>query len=252
MPELLAMLVAGVVQGILEWLPVSSEGFVAAALLYFGCSPRVSVDLALLAHGGTMAAAALYFRRELAQGLRSSSLRRGIVPFLASSTAFTAAAGLPLYRFVTSLDSRAMTALLGISLLATGLLARVRWVRGSKVVEDLTLLDGVVAGLAQGAAVIPGISRSGSTILALMLLGLPPSEAVKASFIMSIPASAGAVLLAWPADSLLPVAVMVACSLAAGLLSIGLISRAASSAPSAFPVALGVICLLSLLAPSPP
>lgn len=252
MPELLAMLIAGLIQGILEWLPVSSEGFVTATLLYLGYSPQASVSLALLAHGGTMAAAILYFRRELAQGLMHPDFRRGLVPFLASSIALTAAVGIPLYRTVMSLDSRAMTALLGFSLLATGLLARVRRLGGFKRIESLTLLDGALAGLAQGAAVIPGVSRSGVTILVLMLLGLPPGEAVKASFIMSIPASAGAVVLAWPAGSLLSTAAMVLCSLAASLLSIGLVSRAASSMPSVFPAALGLICLLSLLAPSSP
>ena len=211
--NILQALFLGVLQGITEFLPVSSSGHLALAQYLFGLKePQLFFNVAV--HVGTLMAVFLVFRSDLLQILRECfSLfcrPRSSPPHSAGSVAPTgvkmalmilvgsiptALIGLLLRdifeRFFTS------PAVVGVFLWTTGLvLIWSRWPRfNRKQLDTPNLLDALVIGLAQGTAISPGLSRSGVTITAGLLLGLRPELAFRFSFLLSIPAILGALAL---------------------------------------------------------
>jgi len=192
----------GVIQGIFEWLPVSSEAVIALVLTYLGKSPAASVNSAVFLHLGTAFAATVYFRSEyievldtvrdyLSSGL---STEYSLTDFLAISTIVTGVTGFLGYVFLLQLvpDSPSVfTAIVGLFLLLTGLMQLYTGSESRKS-EDSTRTDSLFTGLLQGISVVPGISRSGSTVFGLLYRGFDPEEAFRLSFLMSVPAVLGA------------------------------------------------------------
>ncbi len=194
----------GVLQGVVEWLPVSSEGLVAAAYsLLEGESLDDAVGYALWLHMGTMPAALVVLRREVASLVREAWRRPGkpspLLMFLVVATALSMAVALPLALVLGELSGlvgASAMGVVGVLMLATGALQ----MRGAKPgVRDRTRLapsDALLAGVAQGLSVLPGLSRSGLTVAALLGRGVEKREALVISFLMSIPASAAAAMYA--------------------------------------------------------
>lgn len=194
--------ILGLVQGLTEFLPVSSSAHLALAQAFFGFSePMLTFDIAL--HFATMIATVVYFRQDLIHlsgqwfsGLVRSEARKTqgwtIGWAMIVGTAFTVAIGLPLKPVVERLSTSIL--FVGVALLVTGGLLFVA--SSLKVKSGKTKIStGIPVGLAQGIAVIPGISRSGSTIVMGMITGLSPEEAFRFSFLLSLPAVLGATLL---------------------------------------------------------
>jgi len=193
----------GLVQGIFEWIPISSEGIVAllSQLLIKDFRP---IDVALFLHMGTFFAVLIYFRKEWRQVLllRDKNLLR----FLSISTIISLAIGFLLYNLVGDMFlGSGLLLLTGIGLLFTAYFHK----KKKRFKMSPTKLA-LVAGAMQGLAVIPGLSRSASTIFALSLSKEKPSEILKISYMMSAPivfASSAYLLLknpiviidAWPA-----------------------------------------------------
>lgn len=163
----------GAVQGIAEWLPVSSEGVVAAIqTLAFGAELSDAVAFSLWLHLGTALAAAAALRKDAAAAARNV-LRNPTRPtpstaFLIVATLVSAPLGLALLAgfggFSERIGGLAMV-LVGALMLVTGavlLRGRRRGV-GGRTREDVRLLDAALAGIAQGLAALPGLSRSGLT-----------------------------------------------------------------------------------------
>ena len=233
-PWLVAILV-GIVQGVLEWLPVSSEGSVALVLtLVANSSPEVAVQYALFLHAGTAVAATTYYRGDVWTLLRRlPSWRptgafegdRAEVTFLATATLSSALVGGAAYTVLEGLASElaggAFVALIGGLLIVTGVVQRVAD-QGAEAVADgagadgagaavegaadgqrPTLFDALLVGGLQGLAILPGVSRSGTTVSALLLRGHAGIDALRLSFLLSIPAAAGAGVLVL-ADTGLP------------------------------------------------
>ncbi|QPV64480.1 undecaprenyl-diphosphate phosphatase [Halosimplex litoreum] len=205
---LLALLV-GLVQGVLEWLPVSSEGGVALVVaLSTGESAFDATQFALFLHAGT-AAAGFAFYREEAVGLLGSvpewrprdafGTDRADLTFYGVASLVSGVVGLSLYAVLseaaTELAGGAFVAAVGALLVGTGLLQRAadRWGLGERATPDAA--DAVVVGICQGLALLPGVSRSGTTVSALLLRGHGGERALQLSFLLSIPASLGAGLL---------------------------------------------------------
>ncbi len=193
----------GVLQGVAEWLPVSSEGLVAAAYsLLEGESLDDAVGYALWLHVGTMPAALVVLRREVASLVREAWRRpekpSPLLMFLVVATALSMAVALPLALVLGELSGlvgASAMGVVGVLMLVTGALQ----IRGSKPERDRTRLavtDALVAGVAQGFSVLPGLSRSGLTVAALLGRGVEKREALVVSFLMSIPASAAAAVYA--------------------------------------------------------
>ncbi|RLG39102.1 MAG: hypothetical protein DRN91_00705 [Candidatus Alkanophagales archaeon] len=188
--------ILGAVQGVLEWLPVSSEGQSMLLMLkYLSISVSEAFSLAIFLHLGTMFAVLLRFRREFLHMVLNPTAKLSKLVILATlSTGVTA---VPLFFFVKNFKSGDMVSLLiGLMLIATGLLLRAaKTAYGRKKAEDLSGKEAFFLGLFQGLAILPGVSRSGTTITYLLLSGVEQGQALIVSFLISVPAVLGAVTL---------------------------------------------------------
>ncbi len=272
--ELWQALILGAVQGVTEWLPISSEGVLTLLQLHlFQRGVAESIAYALWLHMGTLIAVIVYFRGELAALLRvlprwvlrrqACSLKeRKLLDFLALSTLVTGAVGAPLLLLSlrVQLWGTAATALVGVLLIITGLLQRYAPRLGQRAVEQVSAWDAGLVGALQGLAALPGFSRSGFTISGLLLRGFSETAALRLSFLMSIPVIAGAQVLLelfrllrldpqsaqalWGLEALLGLSA----SATLGWLTIATLMQLARRWPFwAFAVALGVLSLASAL-----
>lgn len=193
----------GALQGVTEFLPVSSSGHVAIGALTLGV-PDMPLSMVVLLHAGTLVATVAVFARDIrdltlttARGLSrprellasdDGKLVAGVV--LASVP--TAIIGLLFEDAVESWSH--VPWIIGACLLVTAACV-LSTRRGGGALERLPAWAYLLVGVVQGLAVLPGVSRSGSTIAAAMLLGLTAREAFRFSFLLSLPAVTGAVLL---------------------------------------------------------
>lgn len=204
----------GLVQGVAEFLPISSSGHLSLAQNLLGLLSEAEADIFfdLLLHLGTLIAVCIVYRRDIAELFRDcygilrnlfakeggprhkTSRNHRLVILLIVGT-------LPLFPILLVKDYVEMlygnTIFIGCALLLTGCLLFVsdRMKHGRKRSGRTTLLDALLVGAAQAVAVVPGLSRSGSTISVGMLRGLDREFAVRFSFLLSIPAILGANIL---------------------------------------------------------
>ena len=193
-------IVEGLIQGLTEFLPVSSSGHLVIVPAMFGWE-EPPLGLTVLLHMGTLIALLIYFRLEiiglilgvLGKGEDPAGARR-IVRFLVIGTIPAVVAGLALGGFFEDAFQRPYES--SIELVITGLLL-VGMEKYGERARRHPLDDGRAGfiGVAQALAILPGISRSGSTIGAGLLAGLSREEATRFSFLLSIPAIAGAGVL---------------------------------------------------------
>ena len=201
--EVLKVIILGIIQGITEWLPVSSTGHM---LLFDELMPLhqsaefVSVFMVVVQLGSVLAVVVLFFRKLWPFGKEKSETRRTLTLWgkvlIASIPA--GAAGL---LFDDVIDSRlsvwpviaAALALYGIAYIILEKCVRIRTRINS--VDELTVRDSLIMGAFQMLALIPGTSRSGSTILGGMITGVSRPAAAEFSFFMALPVMAGASLL---------------------------------------------------------
>jgi undecaprenyl-diphosphatase len=197
-----------VVQGLTEFLPVSSSGHLGLLQWWFAPLRETNLSLSILLHLGTLAALLIYFRRDLYRmavallGRPAAAVdphdplagrETAYVGLLVAAMVPTALIGVLLKR--ASMDALTHPAWIGLFLLVTAaLLAAPRWLRRNDRARrrPVTLWQALLVGAVQGFAVLPGISRSGSTIVAGILAGMEDSDAARFSFHLSIPAILGA------------------------------------------------------------
>jgi len=193
-------LILGAVQGLTEFLPVSSSGHLALTqqLMPGFEQPGLLFDVVL--HLGTLVAVILYFRQDLKQ-LITSPFRRDIqsvqdrryLRLLIAGSVPTAIIGLAFKDTVEGLMHRPL--IVAGLLIVTGLLLFIAERFRSSGRKRLNLGDSLITGIAQGVAVLPGISRSGATIAVLLLRGVDGQTAARFSFLLALPAVGGAALL---------------------------------------------------------
>jgi len=199
--------VLGVVQGLAEFLPISSSAHLALAPWALGWKdPGLAFDVAL--HLGTLATVLWYFRREwgalVASALQIVRSRRVETPeqwrvvFLVIGTVPAAFAGL-LLEEAAETAFRA-PALMAVTLMVMGVLlwAADRFMPQARAIDQMTWRDALLVGVAQACALVPGFSRSGSTITGARLLGLDRTSAAVFSFLLSMPITAAAAVLKVP------------------------------------------------------
>jgi undecaprenyl-diphosphatase len=244
--------VLGAVQGLTEFLPISSSGHLAACGLLarrFGLGAvdvSPSLMFGVLLHVATLAAVVIYFRAHVADALRG--VPRGVAAIargrFGEAARTDAGVGLALAVCVGTIPTGVIGLLikgpteriegapvaLGMCFLSTAaLLAATRWWSGGA--RRLDWRAALVIGIVQGIAVLPGVSRSGATIAAGLALGLPREEAVRFSFLLSVPAIAGAALLEVRPREIalggqgLAVAIGCAAAFAIGIVSLVLLRR---------------------------
>jgi undecaprenyl-diphosphatase len=195
--------VLGVVQGLTEFLPISSTAHlkVVPVLLGWG-DPGVAFTAVIQL--GSIAAVLGYFREDLAKVLAavSRALRQGswgdpdarLGVAIALGTLPIVLAGLALKRFVPDYDNSILRSLTSIGIVSIGmaLLLAVAELVGSRRrrLESVRPRDGLLVGLAQALALVPGVSRSGSTLTASLFDGWQRAAAARFSFLLGIPAIA--------------------------------------------------------------
>ena len=184
----------GVLQGLTEFLPVSSSGHLALAQLLIPgfTQPGVLFDVTL--HVGTAAAVIWYERREILRWLSTSAGTR-LAGLLVLGTVATGVVAFPVKSVAESAFARPLW--IGIALILTGfVVGATRWLPGGDRDESrITWLDAAVVGLAQGMAVFPGLSRSGMTIATSLCVGLDRGWAARFSFLLGVPAILGVAVL---------------------------------------------------------
>ncbi len=186
----------GALQGLTEFLPISSSGHLVLGQALLGIK-QSGITFEVVLHLGTLLAVFIYFRARILLLIRSlydSSLKRErrIVGFLILGTVPAGIAGLLLNDFFEQAFSDPI--MTSFMLLVTGgILLATRFFKKGK--KPLGLAATVIMGIGQALAIMPGISRSGTTIASGMIFGVEPSEAAEFSFLLSIPAILGAVVL---------------------------------------------------------
>jgi undecaprenyl-diphosphatase len=184
----------GLLQGLTEFLPVSSSGHLALAQMLVPGFEQPGVVFDATLHVGTTLAVIWFERREI---VRWATSREGwrLGWLLVLGTLATAVVAFPLEHLAESAFSSLTW--VGVGLVVTAIVvAATRWVGGGTRDETTTGWRQVVAvGLVQGMAVFPGVSRSGSTILTGLASGLERSWAARFSFLLSVPAVLGATLV---------------------------------------------------------
>ncbi|MCM3761669.1 undecaprenyl-diphosphate phosphatase [Alkalihalobacillus oceani] len=203
-------LLIGFIQGISEFLPISSTAHLLLAKQIFAFDTPADSELVLevFLHAASLLAVILYFARELLRIVKDFTLyllykhekhynhyRFGCLLLLTTFVTMVAGKGLE-----SILGEQLTTvALIGASLIITGIflvLIEHGVDRGKR--KELTWRDGVLIGLGQALAVIPGISRSGSTLIAALWCGLSKEVALRYSFLLSIPIILGISILKLP------------------------------------------------------
>lgn len=182
--------ILGAIQGITEFFPVSSSGHLVIFQALFGLKePQLAFDIFL--HLGTIIAILIFFRKDIVS-LFSSDRKTGIFIVIASIPTFIIAILFKdIFEAFFSMPKLA-SCMLGV----TGgwlILASIGQ-RNRAGAAKLNLFNSILIGIAQGIAIIPGISRSGATIATGMLSGLDGEKCVRFSFLLSVPAVLGAVL----------------------------------------------------------
>lgn len=191
-------IVLGIVQGLTEFLPISSTGHLRIVPAFAGWEDPGAAFTAVT-QLGTMAAVVIYFRSDLWRIARAWTKSLFDPPVRKTLDAklgwFIVIGTIPIciFGFVFShqIETGARSLyLIGTTLIVLGLVLWVAELVGkrNRDIESLTLKDGVTIGFAQAAALIPGVSRSGATISAGLFLGLERAAAARYSFLLSVPA----------------------------------------------------------------
>lgn len=203
----------GLVQGIAEFLPISSSGHLSLLQNFFGLKSAEETNLFLdvLLHLGTLISVFIYYRHDLMDMIREfirgcgalvHPIEGEIHPPAARRMVLLIIVGtlplfivLPIKGYIDNLYGNNW--FIACALLVTGFLLFFsdRIAHGKKTERSATLLDAVLIGCSQALATVPGLSRSGTTISAALLLGCRREFAVRFSFLLSIPAVIGANIL---------------------------------------------------------
>jgi len=210
-------IIIAILQGLLEWLPISSSGQVMIiSTNFFSISPENAFSLAIWLHLGTTLAVLLKFRGDFIKIVKSfvpktfktTEIDMRKRKWLIYATLGTAITALPLYFVFKIIITETYTALQGdiITLIISGLLIITGIVLLiTKKVFGKNTLDGVpqtfipkdsfISGLVQGVSILPGISRSGVTVSAILLEKYDQDDALRLSFLMSVPVAFASIIV---------------------------------------------------------
>lgn len=232
---MLEIIILGIIQGLTEFIPISSSGhLVIAQTIFSGASDHLFLEFINV---GTLAALLVYFRKKIVSIVRDIFVHKQYK--LAANILITAVpAGLIGYLLA---DFISVTPFFGsvfvvmVTLAAVGivmvLLERLPKASAVKSGEVLSPLRAFVIGLAQVFALIPGVSRSGSTIIAGRLAGLNPAAAAEYSFLASLPIMVGVTLKILASDreylmaNIVPLTVGNVAAFVAGMVAIGFLMK---------------------------
>ena len=195
----------GFIQGVLEWLPISSEAFIVIVSQIFSVEANY-IDVALFLHLGTLMAVVTYFYKDWIDILLLRN--RDLFRFILYATIASIVTGLPTYLLIREAAiGPYILLIIGLGFIVTTILNKWSGHGIGRGVDQRKLA--VMTGLLQGIAVIPGISRSAITMFSLSMGRLKPHEILKLSYLISVPVvvlstiyltiNTPVVLKAWPA-----------------------------------------------------
>jgi len=203
----LQALVLGLLQGLSEFLPISSSAHLTLTPWFLGWSdPGLAFDVAL--HVGTLVAVAWYFRREWVALTRSGwrvVVQRAVrtpeewrVVFLVVATIPAAIVGVTIEQYAETALRAPRIIAVAMMVMGLGLWLGDRLAPRDRPLDHMRMRDAILVGIAQSFALIPGVSRSGATITGARLLGFDRQSAAVFSFLMSFPVIAAAAVLKAP------------------------------------------------------
>jgi|LSQX01.3.fsa_nt_gb undecaprenyl-diphosphatase len=193
----LEAILLGLLQGLTEFLPVSSSGHLVIAQHFLGIK-LPGVNFEVMVHFGTLLSIVWVFRKDLYRLIThftDEMEEKKLLLLLIIGTIPTGLMGLFLSSFFHEMFDKPFVA--GLMLLVTGcIIIAIQKINVRNMsIKEMSPWDAVLIGVFQGIAIIPGISRSGSTILGALWRGLRKEEAVRFSFLLALPAIAGASFL---------------------------------------------------------
>ena len=223
--------VLGIVQGVTEFLPISSSGHLILTQKLFGLEPDLFLNVAM--HFGTLVAVVIFYKNQLWQIVKHPFCKKAKLVYLA--TLPTVVIGFFAKMFLPSaLDGILLP--LGFALTFVLLLNSQFAKKQQRSLLTTSYKTGFLCGVVQGIAVLPGLSRSGATICFLKGCGTKNKDATELSFLMSIPVILGSIVLlgfdvvqTQTAVDILPVLVGMATSFVFGYLSLGILNKIAQS-----------------------
>lgn len=186
-------IVIGILQGLAEWLPISSKSF---SMLYLvglkGGDPSLAYFMSIWLHLGSFPAPLVVFRRQIVEAVRSitrpQAEGRRLLIFLVLGTLISGLVGVPLYYLTKEtlayVDERYFMISLGGLLLITGFIDLLTRFKGTRRENSVNSEDSISIGAAQGLAALPGVSRSGVTILAASWRGFVAEASASLSFML--------------------------------------------------------------------
>ncbi len=192
--DMIKVIILGIIQGVTEFLPISSSGHLVIFQYLFGINTD-QLTLTVFLHFGTVIPVIIIYWEDVKGILMFKKEQRRLSWLVLIGIIPTAILGFLFEDYIEGLFSSIQ--IVGYMLLITGLLIYLTE-RLSKVKFSLNEMkehNAIIVGLAQGLAMIPGISRSGSTIVSSLLQGLDRESAAKFSFLLSVPVIFGVGLL---------------------------------------------------------
>jgi undecaprenyl-diphosphatase len=194
--QLLKTIILGIVQGLTEWLPISSTGHLR--LVEHFLSLKVPILFDVILHVGTLIVVLVFFRREVSKTLSAiahldfKTEYGKMVPLIVVGVIPTVSIGIIYGRIIDDVFQNILP--IAIAFILSGLVIYSSKNREQKT-DSIGYSTAILMGIAQGIAIIPGISRSGATIAVALLLGIKREKAFIFSFLLSIPAILGALSL---------------------------------------------------------
>ncbi|WP_182200048.1 undecaprenyl-diphosphate phosphatase [Paraliobacillus salinarum] len=201
---LLKYIFFGFIQGFTEPIPISSSGHLVIVQNLFNLKLE-NLSFEILVNFGSLIAVLMIYRKDIIRLIQNgfkyivnreleAKTDFNFILYLIVATIPAGVIGLLFEDQIGEIFS--VNKIIGITLIVTGIaLWIIRNIRGRKNDGALTLKDAIIIGLAQSVALIPGISRSGATIVAAMLLGTKQETALRFSFLLYIPISLGTMIL---------------------------------------------------------
>lgn len=203
---MLSVIILGIIQGIAEFLPISSSAHLIIFRDLFGIGSNIGEDIALsfdiALHLGTLIAIAIYFFKDF-WNMFIKGITKGpkdkegkLLWYIIVATIPAAIAGV-LFEDVIENAIRTNFILIAIALIAMGIIIFVvdKKFKETKTIKTMSIKDAIIIGCSQAFALIPGFSRSGTTIATARIMNLKKEDAAKFSFYLSAPVVLGAVAI---------------------------------------------------------
>ena len=252
--SLIQAIILGLVQGLAEFLPISSSGHLALLQTFFGVEESSVLLFTVLLHVGTLISVFIIYWKDIVEllkelcltikdictgkGLRiNSSPTRRLGFMIIVATIPTAIIGLLFEDFFENLYSSVVSIAIGLVFTGAILLIAERSGKEDKGIMEMKFRHAIFVGIMQGIAICPGVSRSGSTLFGGLMAGLERKLAVKFAFLISIPSILGSVVLEAPdafeqgtdMSMLLPIIVGMVIAAISGIIAIKTMIRVVSN-----------------------